>query len=100
MEMLITVVAFALIGLFVWVRIFMNRSSGGYQRRFNRAPLRRPDDAPPRDDAAFPFASTLYVGDGGASASHHHHGADCSPTVNVDVGCSDGGGGGGAGGIH
>jgi uncharacterized membrane protein YgcG len=73
------------------VRHFTRRHSVGYQRRFaNGAP--RIDAS--RHDEAFPFASTLYLGDG-SSHSHAHHAADCGHTSDGGGGCSDGGGGGG-----
>ena len=90
---LLAIVIVASLGAIALVRALMKRGSGGYQRRFNGARLRRPDGAPPRDDTAFPFASTLYLGDGGASSSHHHHPADCSHPVDTGSGCADGGGG-------
>ncbi len=76
------------------VRRFRHRDAVGYRRRFvNGAP---PPAQSPRHDEAFPFASTLYLGDGGSSShSHHSHAADCAPTSDAGGGCSDGGSGGG-----
>jgi uncharacterized membrane protein YgcG len=70
------------------VRHLRRRDSVGYQRRFvNGAPARRQDEA-------FPFASTLYLGDGGSSShAHHPHSADCAHASDAGGGCSDGGGG-------
>ena len=83
-------------GAIMLVRVLMKRGSGAYHRRFNGEPLQRPNDAPQRDDTAFPFASTLYLGDGGASASQHQNPADCAHPVDVGGGCSSDGGGGGS----
>jgi hypothetical protein len=70
------------------VRRFRRRDPGGYQRRFvNGAPASR-------HDAAYPYASTLYVGDGGSQGhSHHPHSTDCAHSADAGGGCSDGGGG-------
>jgi hypothetical protein len=70
------------------IRAIRNSHSDGYRRRFNETPT--------RDDGAFPFASILYLGDGGSSGhAHHSHSVDCSSHADAGGGCADGGGGGG-----
>jgi hypothetical protein len=76
----------AIVAAILLVRRLKRRDSDGYHRRFvNGAPARRRDEA-------FPFASTLYLGDGGASHAHHYHHSDCGSPVDSGGGCSDGGG--------
>lgn len=66
-------------------RRLRRRDPGGYRRRFN--------DTASRHDEAFPYASTLYVGDGSSSHSHQQPAADCANQSDAGGGCSDGGGG-------
>lgn len=86
--LLVLVIGAVAVAAILVVRHFRRRDSVGYQRRFvNGAPA-------PRDEA-FPFASTLYLGDGGSSSdAHHHHSTDCGHATDEGGGCSDGGGGG------
>jgi len=77
----------AIVAGILLVRRLKRRDSGGYHRRFVNG-------APPRDEA-FPFAATLYLGDGSSgSHAYHHHSTDCAHASDGGVGCSDGGGGG------
>ena len=92
----IAIVIVGSLGAIAWVRALMKRSSGSYRRRFNGTEMRRSVDATSRDDTAFPFASTLYLGDGGASGSHPSHSSDCAHPVDAGSGCSSDGGGGGS----
>lgn len=93
---LVLLIGAVVIAAILLVRHFARRDSAGYQRRFvNGAPrINAPHKDAPRHDQAFPFASTLYLGDGGASHSHAHHAADCGHVSDGGGGCSDGGGGG------
>jgi uncharacterized membrane protein YgcG len=76
----------ALVVVILLARFLKRRTSDGYHRRFV--------NGAPSQDTAFPYASTLYVGDGGSSShSHHHHSADCAHSADTGGGCSDGGGG-------
>ena len=90
--LLLSIIGAVVIAAILVVRRFRHRDAVGYQRRFvNGAPGPKQD---PGHDQAFPFASTLYLGDGGSSGhSHHSHSADCAPTSDAGGGCSDGGGG-------
>jgi len=92
---LLAIVIIGSLGAISLVRALMKRSSGSYRGRFNGTPLRHSHDANSRDDTAFPFASVLYLGDGGGSTSHQPHSSDCAHTVDAGGGCADGGGGGG-----
>ena len=84
-SLLVSMSVAAIVAAILLVRRLWRRDSGGYRRRFvNDAPA-------PRRDEAFPFASTLYLGDGGASHSHYHH-SDCGSSTDAGGGCSDGGG--------
>jgi uncharacterized membrane protein YgcG len=91
--LLVLMIGAVVVAAILLVRRLRCRDSVGYQRRFvNGAPASGQDS---RHDEAFPFASTLYLGDGGSSShSHHSHAADCAPTSDAGGGCSDGGGGG------
>lgn len=91
--LLVLMIGAGVVAAILLVRHLRRRDSMGYQRRFvNGAPA--PAHAR-RQDEAFPFASTVYLGDGGSSShSHHQHSADCSHTSDGGAGCSDGGGGG------
>jgi len=91
--LLLWVIGAVVVAAILLVRHLRHRDSVGYQRRFvNGAPGPAPARTP-RHDEAFPFASTVYLGDGGSSShSHHHHSADCAHTTDAG-GCSDGGGG-------
>ena len=91
---LLAIVIIGSFGAIALVRALMKRSSGAYHRRFNGTLLRRSHDTPSRDDSAFPFASTLYLGDGGGGTSHHPHSPDCAHPVDAGSGCSSDGGGG------
>ena len=83
----------AIVAAILLIRRSRHRDSSTYRRRFvNGAP--RHASTPLDHDTAFPFASTLYVGDGGASSHAHHHSVDCAHASDGGGGCSDGGGGG------
>jgi hypothetical protein len=87
----------ALTAVVLLARLLKSRNPGGYRRRFvNGAPgfdTAPGHDTTPSHDTAFPFASTLYVGDGGSGSHSHHHSVDCSHSSDAGSGCSDGGGG-------
>ena len=78
--------AAAFVVVIAWARWIVKRNlDGGYQRRFSQVSA--------NDDAAFPIASTLYVGDGGGSShAHHYQSTDCAHHSDGGAGCSDGGG--------
>jgi hypothetical protein len=75
----------AVVVIILLTRRLRRRDPGGYRRRFN--------DTASRHDEAFPYASTLYVGDGSPSQSHHQPAADCAQSSDAGAGCSDGGSG-------
>jgi hypothetical protein len=82
---LLLILGGAIIAVVLLARFLKSRNSGGYQRRFVNGASRQ--------DEAFPYVSTLYVGDGGgASHSSDHHSTDCAHTSDSGGGCSDGGG--------
>jgi hypothetical protein len=86
----------ALVAVIVLARVLKSRNPEGYRRRFvNGTPVfNTPVRDAPSHDEAFPFASTLYLGDGGSSShSHHHASVDCAHTSDAGGACSDGGGG-------
>jgi len=78
------VIGAAVVVVILLARRLRRRNPGGYRRRFN--------DTASRHDEAFPYASTLYVGDGSSSHSHHQPAADCAHPADAGGGCSDGGG--------
>jgi len=82
-SLLILMSVAAIVAAIFLVRRLKRRDSGGYHRRFA--------NGSPRHDEAFPYVSTLYLGDGGASHSHHQH-SDCASSTDAGGGCADGGG--------
>jgi hypothetical protein len=88
--LLVLMIGAVVVAAILLVRRLRRRDSVGYQRRFvNGAPAPAPAS---RHDEAFPFAATLYVGDGGSSSHSHHPQSDCAHTSDAGGGCSDGGG--------
>jgi len=84
--LLALIIGAVLVPVIVVARLMRRRNPGSYQRRF--------DHPANRHGEAFPYASTLYLGDGGSSShSHHSHSADCTHTTDAG-GCAEGGGGG------
>lgn len=84
--LVVLMIGAAIVVAILLVRLLKRHDPRGYQRRF--------DNPANRHDAPFPFASTLYVGDGGSGSHlHHPHSADCAHTSDAGGGCADGSGG-------
>jgi hypothetical protein len=86
----------ALAAVILLSRFLGRRYSDGYTRRFVNGAPRRMVNGASGHDTAFPFASTLYVGDGGGSSHAHHGSADCAHSSDAGGGCAVDGGGGGS----